>query len=126
MESTNELKQIDIKNLMCYCFNNINKIEDFHFDNILIGEKSGKNILVYNISYKTLIDTKPLRLRFDKVDGFIRLNYGTRYLFIYRFRFDSQKYNVIFNKIRYLIGIKTGITYIFSHNYANIKVDLYD
>ena len=102
---------------MCYCFNNINKIEDFHFDNILIGEKSGKNIL---------IDTKPLRLRFDKVDGFIRLNYGTRYLFIYRFRFDSQKYNVIFNKIRYLIGIKTGITYIFSHSYANIKVDLYD
>ena len=111
---------------MCYCFNNINKIEDFHFDNILIGEKSGKNILVYNISYKTLIDTKPLRLRFDKVDGFIRLNYGTRYLFICRFRFDSQKYNVIFNKIRYLIGIKTGITYIFSHSYANIKVDLYD
>ena len=126
MESTNELKEIDIKNLMCYYFDNINKIEDFHFDNILIDEKSGKKILVYNISYKTLIDTKPLRLRFDKVNGFSRRNYGTRYLFVYRFRFDSQKYNVIFNEIRYLIGIKTGITYIFSHNYAKIKVDLYD
>ena len=29
------------------------------------------------ISYKTLIDPKPLRIRFDKIDGFIRIFSGT-------------------------------------------------
>ena len=36
-----------------------------------MDEKSYQNILVYNISYKTLIDAKPLRIRFDKIDEFI-------------------------------------------------------
>ena len=30
-----------------------------------------KNVLVYDISDKTLIGAKPLCIRFDKVDGFI-------------------------------------------------------
>ena len=34
-------------------FGDVIKTEDFDFDNILIDEKSYKNILVYNISYKT-------------------------------------------------------------------------
>ena len=49
------------------------KLEDFDIDIILIYEKSHKNILIYDISYKTLIDPTPLRIRFDKIDGFIRL-----------------------------------------------------
>ena len=49
------------------------KLEDIDFDNILIDEKSLKNILIYDISYKTLIGLKPLRIRFDKIDGFIRI-----------------------------------------------------
>ena len=57
-----ELKQINIKNCTCYYFDDILKIEDFDIDNILIDEKSYKNILVYNISYKSLIDSEPLRL----------------------------------------------------------------
>ena len=44
---------------MCYYFDDIIKIEDFNLDNILIDEKSYKNVLVYNISYRTLIDAKP-------------------------------------------------------------------
>ena len=43
-------------------------IEDFHLDNILIDKKSYEYILVYNISYKSLIDSKPLRIRFDERD----------------------------------------------------------
>ena len=35
------------------------KIEDVEPDNILIDDKSHKNIWVYDISYKTLIDAKP-------------------------------------------------------------------
>ena len=40
---------------MCYCFDDIIKLEDFDFDfdNILIDEKSNENILIYDISYKT-------------------------------------------------------------------------
>ena len=40
MESNYEFKKIDIKNCICYYFDDIMKIEDFDFDNILIDEKS--------------------------------------------------------------------------------------
>ena len=47
-------------------------MEDFDSDNILLDEKSQENILIYDISYKTLIGAKPLRIRFHKIDGLIR------------------------------------------------------
>ena len=54
----------------------------FDLCNILIDIE---NILIYNISYKTLMGAKPLRIRFDKKNGFIRVYDGTRYLvFIWR------------------------------------------
>ena len=59
MESNDKLKDIDIKNCTCYYFDDIIKIEYFCLDNILIDEKSYKNVLVYNISYKSLIDSQP-------------------------------------------------------------------
>ena len=79
-------------------------------------------ILMYNISYKTLIGPKPLCVRFDNIDGFIRSYDGTRYLTL----FDSEKYDTIHDRIRYLIILKSGITYIFSYYFAKIKVDSYD
>ena len=51
MENNNKLKEIDIKNRTYYYFNDIIKIEDFDLD-ILIGEKSYEDILIYNIWYK--------------------------------------------------------------------------
>ena len=36
--------------------------------------------------------------------------------------FGVEKYDLICNRIRYLIGVKSGITYVVSHNYAKIKV----
>ena len=68
------------KNRTCYYFEDIIKFQDFNFGSILIHEKSYENILDDNISYKFLIGTKPLRIRLDKVEGFIRVNDGTRYL----------------------------------------------
>ena len=56
------LKEINIKNLTCYYFDDMIKIEDFDFDYISLDEKSYENILVYSISYKTLIGEKPLRI----------------------------------------------------------------
>ena len=68
----NELKKVCIKNRRCYYFDGINEIEDFDFNNVLLDEKSYKNPLIYIASYKTFIGAKPLRIMFDKVDGFIR------------------------------------------------------
>ena len=80
-----------------------------------------RNYFVYNISYKTLIGGKPFYIRFNKVDGFIRVYDGTRYLVL----FGPEKYDAIYNRIRYLKSQKIGITYVFSHNYAGIKIDSY-
>ena len=49
------------------------KFKDFDFDNILIDKKSYKNILIYGNLYRTLTGGKQLRVRFDKVDGSIRV-----------------------------------------------------
>ena len=62
MDSNNEWNKIDIKKCTCYDLNDIIKIEYFNLDNILIDENSKESILVYKISYKTLIDSKPLHL----------------------------------------------------------------
>ena len=83
--------------------------------NVLLDEKQYEIILVYNISYKT----KPLRIRFDKIDGLISVYDETRYLVF----FSLEKYDAIYKRIRYLIGVKNGITYVFYHNFASIKVD---
>ena len=63
----NELKKCCFKHRTCYNFDVIIKNEDFDFDSILLDEKLHKNVLIYNISCKTLIVAKPLRIRFDKV-----------------------------------------------------------
>ena len=62
----NEFKKVCMKNRKCYYFDDILKLKDFDIDNILIDEKSYENILIYEITYKTLIDLNPLRIRLDK------------------------------------------------------------
>ena len=32
----------------------------------------------------------------------------------------------IYKRLRYLLGVKSSITYVISHNYAKTKVDSYD
>ena len=64
---------------MCYYSDDIIKFEDFDFDNIIIDKKSLENILIYDVSYKTLIETNPLHISFDKIDGIIRIYNGNRY-----------------------------------------------
>ena len=63
---------------MYYYFDIITKVEDLIL--ILIDKKSFKNILIYVFSYETLIGKNPLRIRLDKVNKFIRIYDGTRYL----------------------------------------------
>ena len=59
---------------------------------------------------------------FDKIDEFIRVYDGFRYLVF----FGSEKYDSIYDRVRYLISTQRGITYIISYNYAIVKLDSYD
>ena len=72
--------------------------------------------MIYDISYKILIGPKPFQIKVDKIDGFIRMYVGTRYLTL----FGSENYDAIYNRIRYLISLKSSIRYIFSHYFAKI------
>ena len=75
------IKKIDIN----YYFDYIIKFwdGDIDFSNISLDEKVCKenngNILIYDISYITSTDAKPLRIRFDKINGFIKIHYKIRY-----------------------------------------------
>ena len=74
-----KLNKVRIENHTRYYFDGITKPEDLDFDNILIDDKSNKNILIYNILYKNLIGGTPSRIRFNKVNEFIRVSDITRY-----------------------------------------------
>ena len=78
--------------------------------------------MIYGILYKSLIGPKPLHITFDKINGSIRIYDGARYLTL----FDSEKYDVIYDRIRHLLNVKSGITYTSSHYFAKIKVNSYD
>ena len=109
----NEFWKVRIESCVCYYFDDIIELEGFHFYNILIDEKSQENILIYNSSYNTLIGAKPLSIRFNEINEFIRVYNGTRYLVL----FGPEKYDPTYNRIRHLIGQKSGITYVFSLYY---------
>ena len=63
---------------------------------------------------------KPLQIRFDKVDGFIKILAGIRYLVI----FDCGWFDKICDRIKYLINEKSGITDSINHNFREIRIDL--
>ena len=54
-----------------------------------------------------------MRIRFDKIDGFIKIYYGT----------GTKSCDGIYDWIKCTISEKGGITYNISHNFAIIKVD---
>ena len=88
-----------------------------------MDEKSHGNIVIRDISYKTLIGAKPLCIRFDKIDEFTRVYDGTRYLVL----FGSEKYDAIYNRVTYLIIYKAvSRMFFFFYYYGKIKVDSYD
>ena len=65
---------------------------------------------------------KPLRIRFGKVDGFIKIYDGTRCLVL----FCPEIYNVIYDRIEYLTREKSGITDKNNHNSTRIRIDSYN
>ena len=63
-----------------------------------------------------------MRIRFDKINGFIKIPDKVRYLVL----FDYSYCDKICDKIKYLISEKSGITDSSNNNFARIKIDLYD
>ena len=55
MVSDDGLKEFDIINRAWYYFDDIFEIEHFDFTNTLLNEKWYVNILIFDVSYKTLI-----------------------------------------------------------------------
>ena len=68
-------------------------------------------------------DVKPLQfffVFFDKVDGCIRKYDGTKYLALFH---SHEKYERLFDRIRYLIMFKSNIWGVNSHKYMEIKIN---
>ena len=91
MESKDKLKEIDIKNCTCYHFDDIIRFwdRDILLDKKLYKEKY-ENILIYDISYKTLTGAKPLRIRFDKIGGFIKTHDKITYLELFDYIYCDE------------------------------------
>ena len=64
------------------CFDNIIEIEVLDF-NTLLNKKSYENFLIYDISYKTLIDGKPLHIIFDKMHIFVKDYNGIKFVALF-------------------------------------------
>ena len=65
------------------------------------------------------MDTKPLRIWFNKIDRFIKIYDGIRYLVMY----DYNRYNAIYYMIRYLISEKSSIENSINQIFARIIID---
>ena len=55
MEKNNELKKVGIKNHLCYYFDDMIKIADFDFNNILLNKKSYENIFIMMFHAKCVL-----------------------------------------------------------------------
>ena len=92
-----------------------------NFRNILFDEKICKNILIYGISCRsTFMGSIPFGIRFDEIDGFIKIYDGIRYLVLFSYLYDE-----ICNRIKYLTSEKSGIADSIDSNFAKIRIDLY-
>ena len=123
MKSKNELKEIDIKNCVCYYFDDTINGSKINFSNILLDRKLYENISVYKNSYKTPADPKSSRIRLDKLDGFIKVLDGK---FKHLVLLDYGLFNTICDKIKYLIRKKSGITNSVNYNFGTIRTDSFN
>ena len=98
---------------------------DFDFSDILLDEKSCKtcnNLLIYDILYKTFTSSIPLHIRFNKIDGFIKICDRIRYLVLFNHGWCDK----ISDRNRYLISERSCIIDSINHNFGRITIDSYN
>ena len=76
------------------------------------------NLTKYFSIFENLVGPKPLRIIVDRIFRFIRTYDDTRYLSL----FGSKYTGAICNTSKCLISLQSGVTYLFSHYFAKIKV----
>ena len=113
------LKKTGIQNRASNYFDDIIKDKDINFSGILLDEKLYEIISVYDISCKIAMGPNLMRIRFDKIDGFIRVR-GDE--FRYSVLFDCR----LFDNIYDTIDKKSGITDSINHNFGKIRIDSYN
>ena len=127
----NKFKDITIKNNTYYFFADIVNIKNFDLNNIKIGEKSYKNILIYYIGYITIKDLKfvktnsenPLCLIFSKVNRYFKEINKNKYLTLVPTNKSKEiikKYEELWSKIRYLIKSVTKNSDNYDEEYMKI------
>ena len=62
------------------------------------------------------------RIKYEKIDGFIKIYDGSRYLIL----FGPKRYDAIYDGTKYLISGKSGVTYSISHNFAKLRIYSYN
>ena len=85
---SNIVKDINIKNITYFFFDDIINIKDFDSNNIKIDEKSKKIVLIYYIANVTIKHSKylkinsvnPLYLMFNKMNGYFEIFNENKYL----------------------------------------------
>ena len=61
-----------------------------------------------------------MRIWFDKINEFIKIDNGIRYLAL-----DYSQFDKICDSIKYLFSEKSGIADSINHNFARIRIDSY-
>ena len=74
------------------------------------------------------MDAKPLRIKFNKMDGTTKICKGIRYLKLSNSYGElyHRTYNATFDRINYLIKGKFDITDSINHSFATIRTDSYN
>ena len=79
---------------MCCYFDDIMRVLNIHFSDILLDKKSYENILFYNISYKTFMGAKSWRIWFEKIDSLK-----------FMMELDIQCYLILSDMMQFITGI---------------------
>ena len=70
---------------------------------------------------KHIFTLRSVLIRYNKIDGFIKIYNKIRYLVLF-----DEWCDKICDRIKYLIGKKSDITDSINHNFAIIRIDSYD
>ena len=84
-----------------------------------IYKKRHENILVYNILCKTSIGLEPVRIKFNKIEGFIKIRDKIRYLVSFNYSCCDK----MCHEIKYLLSEKGSIADSINQNFARIRTD---
>ena len=124
------VKDINIKNLTYYFFDDIINIRDFDPNSIKKDEKSYKNVLIYYIGYVVIkkdlkiYSANLLYLIFGKVNGYFKETNGNKYLTLVptnKSKEKMKKYEELWIKIRDLIRSKTKNLNDYDEKHMKIK-----